>query len=125
MAQPTFLTDFLIVLVIATIVAVIFDRARLPSILGFLLTGVVVGPYGLKLLTDADRIHQMAEFGVVLLMLTIGLEFSIDRLKGLRRIAVLGGGLQLLISIGVGLLFALFNQWTPYRGFFLGSVISV
>ncbi len=125
MAHPTFLTEFLIILIIATFVAVVFDRARLPSVLGFLLTGVVIGPQGLGLLSDVGRIYQMAEIGVVLLMLTIGLEFSIDHLKGLRRIAIFGGGLQLLLSIGIGILFAMIKGWTVYSGFFLGSVIAL
>ncbi|MBN1688637.1 MAG: cation:proton antiporter [Candidatus Omnitrophica bacterium] len=125
MADPSFFTDFLIVLIAASLVAIAFERIRLPAILGFLLAGVAVGPGGFGILSDVDRIHQLAELGVVLLMLTIGLEFSFDRLKGLRRVAILGGSLQILLSLGISVLFSIFRGWTLYEGIFLGSVIAL
>lgn len=125
METAPFLTEFLIILVIATLAAITFERFRLSSILGFLLSGVIIGPHGLGLLTDSDRIHQLAEIGVVLLMLTIGLEFSYNRFRGMQKLALAGGGLQILISIAIGLGFAWWRGWTPYEGFFLGSVIAL
>jgi CPA2 family monovalent cation:H+ antiporter-2 len=89
MPQDTFFPEFLIILCAATVVAIVFERIRLPVILGFLLSGVVIGPHGLKLITDSERIHAFAEIGIILLMLSIGLEFSFARLRGLRTIAVL------------------------------------
>jgi len=125
MEGSAFLTEFLLVLVVATFVAVVFERFKLPSILGFLLAGVAVGPHGFGWLTDIGKIHQLAEVGVVLLMLTIGLEFSFDRLRGLKYMAIIGGGLQILLSIGICLLFAWWKGWSMYRGIFLGSVIAL
>jgi CPA2 family monovalent cation:H+ antiporter-2 len=109
----------------ATVVAVIFAKFRLPAILGFLLTGVIIGPQGLGLLSDSEHIRMLAELGVVLLMLTIGLEFSVERLRGMQNIAVIGGTLQILASIGLSLAFAWWRGWTFYEGFFLGSVIAL
>jgi CPA2 family monovalent cation:H+ antiporter-2 len=68
---------------------------------------------------------MLAELGVVLLMLTIGLEFSVERLRGMQNIAVIGGTLQILISIGLSMVFAWWRGWTFYEGFFLGSVIAL
>ncbi|MDP3921035.1 MAG: cation:proton antiporter [Candidatus Omnitrophota bacterium] len=125
MGTPGFLTEFILVLITATIVAVTFERLRLPSILGFLIAGVIVGPHGFGILTDSGRIHQMAELGVMLLMLTIGLEFSMDRMRGLKNLAVFGGTLQILLSILVGFAFAWWRDRPLYDGFFFGSVIAL
>lgn len=112
-------------LVAATIVALIFERFRLPSLLGFLIAGVLVGPNGLRVIADSEAIHTMAEVGVALLMLTIGLELSLDRLKGMRKIAMFGGSLQIFISLVIALIFASLSGWTVYQGLFLGSVIAL
>jgi len=120
-----FLTGFLTILVSATLVAILFERLRLPSILGFLLAGVIIGPHGFRLVSDVENIHQLAGFGVVLLMLTIGLEFSLDRLKGSKQIAIIGGTLQILLSIALAIGFSAWRHWTLNEGFFLGSIIAL
>ena len=125
MENSSFLSEILLVLAMATVVAVIFARFRLPAILGFLLTGVIIGPHGLRILSDSEHIRMLAELGVVLLMLTIGLEFSVERLRGMQHIAVIGGSLQILVSIALSLAFAWWRGWTFYEGFFLGSVIAL
>ena len=109
----------------AAVVAFAFERARLPATLGYLLAGVIIGPHGLGWLSHAESIKQLAYLGVVLLMLTIGLEFSFDRLKGMQRIAIIGGSLQIIISIVVGILFARWQHWPDYQGFFIGSTAAM
>ncbi len=121
----TFYEDILLVLIVATGVSLLFERLRLPSIFGFLLAGVAMGPQGLGWMTNVEETRHLAELGVALLMLTIGLDFSFERLKGLRRIGLGGGGLQLAISLGVGIVFSMWSQWTLYQGFLLGSVIAL
>ncbi len=103
----------------------IMNKAMVLAILGFLLTGVIIGPHGIGILSNDAHIRSLAEFGVVLLMLTIGLEFSVDRLRGMQKIAVVGGTLQILISIALSLAFAWWRGWTFYEGFFLGAVIAL
>ena len=125
MTNSSFLTEILLVLLMATAVAVIFEKFHLPTILGFLLTGVIIGPQGLGILSDSGHIRMLAELGVVLLMLTIGLEFSVERLRGMQNIAVIGGSLQILVSIGVSMAFGWWRGWTFYESFFLGSVIAL
>lgn len=125
MPPNPFFSEFLIILIAATVVALAFERMRLPVILGFLLAGVVIGPHGLKLITDSERIHTFADIGVILLMLTIGLEFSFSRLKGLRNLGVFGGGAQIVLSISVAILAARWWGWSYYTGFVLGAVVSL
>jgi len=120
-----FFTQLLLLLLVATGVAIVFEKLRLPALLGFLLAGVIIGPQGLGILSDGENIRSMAELGVALLMLTIGLEFSFDRLRGMQNIAVIGGSLQILLSIGVSLLFAWWQKWTFFEGFLLGPVIAL
>jgi len=125
MPQNPFFTEFLIILIAATVVALVFERIRLSVILGFLLAGVVIGPHGLKLITDSERIHIFADIGVILLMLTIGLEFSFARLKGLRNLGVFGGGAQIILSIAIAVLVARWWGWSYYAGFVLGAVVAL
>jgi CPA2 family monovalent cation:H+ antiporter-2 len=89
--------NLLAVLGLAVIIVSLLRRLHLPPILGYLIAGIVVGPFGLGLLESKHQIHMIAEFGVVFLMFTIGLELSFPKLFAMRR-ALLGlGGLQVLI----------------------------
>jgi CPA2 family monovalent cation:H+ antiporter-2 len=93
------LQDLLIILLASVPIAFIFHRLRLPTIVGFMITGVLIGPYGLRLVHDIEGIELLAEIGVALLLFTIGLEFSLRRLLEMKRLVLLGGGLQVVGSI--------------------------
>jgi CPA2 family monovalent cation:H+ antiporter-2 len=118
-------TELLVVLLAATAIALVFERLRMQAVLGFLLAGAVIGPHGLGVLSDIERIHELAEIGMIFLMLTIGLEFSFKRLQGLKKLAILGGSAQIALSIAISILFAHWMGWTVYQGFVLGSVIAL
>ncbi len=118
-------SELLIVLLVATAIALIFERLRLQAVLGFLLAGAMIGPHGLGVLSDIGRVHELADIGMIFLMLTIGLEFSFERLQGLKKLAILGGSAQIAISIALSILFARWMGWTVYQGFVLGSVIAL
>ena len=92
------LQDLLLVLLASVVIAFIFNRFRVPSIVGFMITGVVIGPYGFRLIRDAQAIEVLAEIGVVLLLFTIGLEFSIHRILEMKRLVMLGGSLQVILT---------------------------
>src|SRR5215218_9965220 len=81
-----------ILLAVGVFVSVCCNRLRLPPVLGYLLVGIVVGPKALGLIPDSKEARYLAEFGVVFLMFSIGLEFSLPQLKAMRRI-VFGLGL--------------------------------
>lgn len=92
------LANIIIVLFAAVLVTTVLRRLRLPPILGYLLVGMIVGPYGLDWITDSQNVVNLAEFGVVFLMFTVGLEFSLPKLIALRH-SVLGlGSLQVVIT---------------------------
>ena len=111
MPEHLFLLDLLILLVLALGSALIFTRLRLSPIIGYLISGVIAGPYGLHLIKNINEVELVAEFGVILLLFTIGLEFSISRLLRLKHLIMTGGLAQMLISgaafIGIATLLGL------------------
>lgn len=123
MHAPPLFEDLLIILLVSVFVAFISLRLKLPLLVGLMLTGIVIGPYGLGLIKDLAAIEVLAEIGVMLLLFTIGLEFSLKRLKEMKRLVMLGGGLQVLLTVAataaVSLLFGRsFNQ-SVFFGFLI------
>lgn len=100
MTEPGFLTELLVVIAIALAGVALFEHLRLPAIAGFLVMGAALGPGGLGLTRDVERVRVLAEFGVVFLMFEIGLELPIDVLRRLWRTALLSGGLQVACTLG-------------------------
>lgn len=96
---PPLLQDLLLILLTAVPVAFLCLKLRLPILVGFMLTGILIGPYALGLIKEIEAIEILAEIGVVLLLFTIGLEFSIKRLREMQRLVFIGGGLQVLLTI--------------------------
>jgi CPA2 family monovalent cation:H+ antiporter-2 len=92
------LQDLLLLLLASVPIAFIFHRLRLPTIAGFMITGVLIGPHALGLIKDVHAIEVLAEIGVALLLFTIGLEFSLRRMLEMRRLVLLGGGLQVILT---------------------------
>src|ERR687896_1591109 len=93
------LGDLLLLLLASVPIAFVFSRLRLPTLVGFMITGVVIGPHGLGLIREAEAIDFLAEIGVVLLLFTIGLEFSLRRIMEMRRLVLFGGGLQVVLTV--------------------------
>ena len=87
--------DLIVLLLVSLPINIVFHKIKLPSVMGYLIAGVLIGPYGLKLISDIPSVKELAEIGVVLLLFVIGLEFSLGRL--LKNLAsVIGvGGLQI------------------------------
>ncbi|REJ79321.1 MAG: potassium transporter KefB [Acidobacteria bacterium] len=101
MHTPELFADLLLIFLVSVPVAFLCLRLKLPLLVGLMLTGILIGPYGLGLIHGLEEIEILAEIGVALLLFTIGVEFSISKLKELRRLVILGGGLQVLLTIAV------------------------
>ena len=95
------LQDIVIIFTIAVAVVFICNRLGIPSIVGFLITGVFAGPGILGISGGPEEVHLLSEIGIILLLFTIGLEFSIKNLLQIGRTVLLGGTLQVLITIAV------------------------
>ena len=119
------LKDIVIIFALSTFVNFIFTRIRVPAIIGYLITGVVAGPYLLKLISSPENVEVMAEIGVILLMFTIGLEFSLNHLLKIRRIVFLGGFMQLLLTAGVTMLLARVYHFEWNEAVFVGFLTAL
>jgi CPA2 family monovalent cation:H+ antiporter-2 len=105
------LQELVIILAVSVFIVFISQKVKLPSVVGFLLTGVLIGPGGLSLVKDTATVNVLAEIGVVMLLFTIGLEFEPARLKRIQRYFWAGGGLQVLLTTAActGILTAFFG----------------
>jgi CPA2 family monovalent cation:H+ antiporter-2 len=94
-----FLRDLLIAFALGGAVVYLLRPIKVPSLVGLLVAGVMLGPHGLSLITDTKNVEILAEIGIVLLLFTIGLELSIGHLVGMWRTLLLGGGAQVLLTV--------------------------
>ncbi len=92
------LKDLVVLMATAVPISILLTRIGLPIIIGFLITGVIIGPYGFALITEIKTVETLAQIGTVLLLFTIGLEFSLTRMLDIRREGILGGGLQVVVT---------------------------
>ncbi len=122
---PDFLVEIVALMVAAAVIGYLSTRLRIVPIVGFLLAGVAIGPHALGFVNSQEAIDAAAEIGVILLLFTIGIEFSLSRLAAMWRLIVIGGGLQVLLTVGVATaVMMLFGQsWAV--GVFTGCLISL
>lgn len=125
MGHVPLIDELAIIAVVAVAVTVVLSRFRLPTVAGLLLAGALVGPYGLELARSVGSIEVLAEVGVVLLLFTIGLEFSLARLKHIFRQVALGGVLQVGLTTLAGIGVALALGQSVSRGVFYGFVFAL
>ncbi len=119
------LLDILIIFSVAVPVAYIFHRLKIPTITGFLATGVLIGPSGLGLVQDMQRIDLLAQVGVALLVFSLGLEFSLKHFGEVKLVAIFGGIMQIVFTtlavVGISL-----SAGTGWReGLLLGCAIAL
>ena len=120
------LRDLVIILAVAIPVAALANRARLPTVAGFLVAGVAIGPHGFALISGPDMVAELAELGVMLLLFTIGLEFSLTRIVRLGRLVLIGGGLQVVGTIVVAAAAASAGLGVPWnQALFYGSLVAL
>lgn len=125
MEVPQVLQQMAVVAGVAVLTAALLARVRLPTTAGLLLAGAVAGPFGAGLMTDLDTLEILAEIGVVLLLFTIGLEFSMDRIRRIARLVAVGGGLLVGLTIAATMLLAMALGATAARGLFFGFVFAM
>ena len=126
MHTPTLFADLLIILLVSVPVAYLCLRLKLPLLVGLMLTGMLIGPYALGWIRDMESIEILAEIGVMLLLFTIGLEFSIGRLREMKRLVLIGGGLQVLLTIAaVTAAFYLLGGRSINQSIFFGFLVAL
>ncbi len=109
----------------AVLVVGIFRSLNLPPVLGYLMVGAAVGPHAMNLMPDTGGARYLAEFGVVFLMFTIGLEFSLPRLYSMKRIVFGLGAMQVLASVVLAMIAARVGGLGWGAGFALGGTLAM
>lgn len=120
-----FLADIVIILGLAVFVILIFQKLNIPTVLGFLSTGMIAGPYGLSLIKATHEVELFAEIGVILLLFIIGMEFSLKSLVAIKRAVLLGGATQVGLTIAVVTLTAFVFEFSWGEAVFLGFLFSL
>ena len=125
MHELTLLRDLVILVAVAIPVVAVAQRLRVPTVVGFLLTGVAIGPHSFGFIPDAASVSGLAELGLILLLFTIGLELSVSRIIRLGRLVLQGGAVQVAATIAAtaGLAFAV--AVTPRQAVFYGALVAL
>ncbi|MDX1477878.1 MAG: cation:proton antiporter [Saprospiraceae bacterium] len=119
------LFEITVIFAIAAVVLYISSKLKVPTIVGLLLSGLIAGPYGLGLVTATEEVETMAEIGVLLLLFTIGMEFSLEKLLRTKRLILVGGGLQVLLTIVLVCLIGMAIGLAWQQALFVGFLFSL
>ncbi len=118
--------DIVIIVIAALIGGLIAQKFRQPLVLGYILAGVAIGPFtGGITVSDAHEVEKLAEIGVALLLFALGLEFSLRELKPVKYVALIGGPIQILLTIGYGYLVGRWLGWDNGPALWLGGLVSL
>ena len=131
MHEFDFLGELVLIGALAVAIILVFQKLKIPSVIGLIFTGILIGPSGIGAVYDQKLIATLAELGVILLLFTIGLEFSLDDLKKLKNIVLVGGVVQMLFTgisisaLSYWFMFAIGRDITFSAALFLGFTFSV
>jgi CPA2 family monovalent cation:H+ antiporter-2 len=119
------LPDIVIILGLSVFIVLLFHKLKLPSILGFLITGILIGPHGFGLVQLSHEVELLAEIGIIFLLFVIGIEFSLSSLASIKKTVVWGGFMQVGGTIGVTALGAHWFGLPLNEAIFLGFLFSL
>ncbi len=120
-----FLQLLVVIFGTSAIVVFLLNRIKIPSIVGFLIAGTIIGPHGLGIVKDIHSIEMLAEIGVILLLFTIGIELSLARLIRIKKAVIGGGGLQVTLTIALAAFAAYMLTGQINRSIFFGFLIAL
>jgi monovalent cation:H+ antiporter-2, CPA2 family len=123
--ESEFLRSLVIIFGASAFVVFFLHKLKIPSIVGFLVSGIIIGPYGIGLIKETHSVEIMAEIGVVLLLFTIGIEFSMAKLTRMRKAVVVGGSVQVLLTIGLSAAASFLAIGDINRSLFFGFLIAL
>ena len=119
------LSDIVVILGLSVFVILFFQRFNLPTILGFLITGIVAGPHGLSLINASHEVEVLSEIGVILLLFIIGLEFSLKSLAAIKKAVFIGGTFQVGVTILAVAAIAYYFEFSTGEAVFLGFLFAL
>ncbi|MEO6054729.1 MAG: cation:proton antiporter [Chthoniobacterales bacterium] len=127
MHHLNFLQDLAVVMIVAGIVTIIFHRLKQPVVLGYILAGVIIGPHTppFQLISNADTITTLSELGIIFLMFSLGLEFSLRKLKTVGATAFIAAAFEIIAMVWLGYEIGRAFGWKEMDCIFLGAILSV
>lgn len=123
--EAVVLDDILVIFALSIAILFLCSRLKIPGIVGFLITGMVAGPHALGLIDNPESVQALAEVGVVLLLFTIGMEFSFQHLLRIRRAVLVGGTLQVVLTVAAVAAAGIFFGLAPGQAVFFGFLLSL
>ena len=125
MHDYSIIKDIVLILLVSIPIIILFNRIQLPSIVGFLIAGIILGPSVLKIISNPEQIEVMAEIGVILLLFSVGLEVSLKELLNIKKILIIGGGLQVVVTILISSIIIYAVGVPTKQAIFFGMLISL
>ncbi|MDH5720348.1 MAG: cation:proton antiporter [Spirochaetia bacterium] len=118
------LNDIVIIFALSVGVLLLCHKLKIPAIVGYLATGIIAGPYGLAIISEVNQVDVLAEIGIVLLLFAIGIEFSFRHLLKLKKSVLLGGSLQVFLTILVFFFLEKIRGYSFEEALLMGILIS-
>ena len=123
--DTSLLLDIVIIFGLSVVVTLLFQKIKLPTLLGYLMTGIIAGPYGLSLVDATAEVGHLAEIGVIFLLFLIGIEFSLKQLLAIKRSVFVGGSIQVITTIGITCITYYFFSYSWEKSIFMGFLFSL
>lgn len=123
--SPSIFTDIITIFGLSFAVIIIFHKIRIPAVVGFIVTGMLAGPFGLQLIESSERVNVLAEIGIIALLFTIGLEFSLRNLFQIGRSIAIGGTIQVTATVLAGMLISITAGYPWSQSLFFGFLLSL
>ncbi len=127
MSHLSFLHDLAVVMIVAGLVTILCHRFKQPVVLGYILAGVIIGPHTppFPLIKNDATIQTLSELGVIFLMFSLGLEFSLRKLRQVGGTAFLAASLEIVVMTGIGFVIGRLFHWSKMDSLFLGAIIAI
>jgi CPA2 family monovalent cation:H+ antiporter-2 len=114
-----------VIFIASAIVVFLLHKLKIPSLVGFLVAGVIIGPHGVGIVKDTHAVESLAEIGVILLLFTIGIEFSLAKLARMKKAIICGGGSQVFLTIALSAAAAYLPTRNLDQSVFFGFLIAL
>lgn len=123
----SFIQDLAVIMLVAGVVTILFHRLKQPVVLGYIVAGFIIGPHTppFGLIHDEDTIKTLAELGVIFLMFSLGLEFSLRKLFKVGATAFIAAFLEITLMIWIGYEIGQFFGWSAMDSLFLGAILAI
>ncbi|DBA65688.1 TPA: hypothetical protein ACH3X2_002741 [Trebouxia sp. C0005] len=123
--DPQLIRDLTVLITSSTVAGMTLEAVKQPVINGYFIAGSLVGPGGAGLIKELVQVESLAQVGVQLLLFTLGLEFSLQKLRAVRSVALIGGMVEIFLFILVAGLLANFIGASVHEGIFVGALVSM